>query len=645
MCSTDRSTTNQPRHLRIACALVVSLAMASCSTSRDDPPVNDPLVAVASPVTGDAPLDVTFSAGIRGNLPLRWDLGDGTRTNGGTVAHRYEQAGTYTITVSHEHDQEQVVLNTLSVHVNAPPEPGFTVAHGDTPLEVYVDAAGSVDLDGSIVQYAWDFGDGGTANARATNHAYANPGTYLVTLRVTDDSGSVATLAQDVDVDLQDALPRLRISDDGRYLMSGDTPFLWHADTAWMLWRTALPGDVDRYLDDAAAHGFNVVQTFLMSMLRRPNAALDEGQNVFGDPPFVDNDPTRLDAAYFDYVEYVIDAAASRGLYTVVVYGEPGRYNNQNSGEGTLLPYRIESVQEAYDYAFAVGERLRRQARENKIIWFNGQDRSPDRDLSPAVWVAMSEGLADGVNNERGFDQQANYRTTLMSYHTDGLWQPTPPYFVEQPWLDFFGLNTWRHHDQVVANIGLRYQSSPRRPVVCFEQAYESANYFGEVMTPWHVRFQGYWCHLSGAVGYTYGEEPGYFVVASPDWPTYLQRDGRGDMIHLKAVLESRPLEGRIPDQSLIVSDTGDADRDLDYIAAARATDGSYAFVYSTNGRAFALDTTRLRGRRLQARWFNPREGTYEDLGTFTRRGALTFEPPGAIGPDNDWLLVVDAID
>jgi hypothetical protein len=50
------------------------------------------------------------------------------------------------------------------------------------------------DLSLHAQTYAWDFGDGGTSNARHPQHTYALPGTYLVTLTVANESGSdVAT--------------------------------------------------------------------------------------------------------------------------------------------------------------------------------------------------------------------------------------------------------------------------------------------------------------------------------------------------------------------------------------------------------------------------------------------------------------------
>ena len=58
--------------------------------------------------------------------------------------------------------------------------------------EFSFDALGSYDPDGYIVSYEWDFGDGTTAQEIMAEHTYSAPGTYTVTLTVTDDDGAIA---------------------------------------------------------------------------------------------------------------------------------------------------------------------------------------------------------------------------------------------------------------------------------------------------------------------------------------------------------------------------------------------------------------------------------------------------------------------
>jgi PKD repeat protein len=64
-----------------------------------------------------------------------------------------------------------------------------TPTSGEAPLAVSFDGSGSSDSDGTIVSYAWDFGPS-TGSGQVTSYTYTEPGTYTVTLTVTDDDGA-----------------------------------------------------------------------------------------------------------------------------------------------------------------------------------------------------------------------------------------------------------------------------------------------------------------------------------------------------------------------------------------------------------------------------------------------------------------------
>lgn len=60
-------------------------------------------------------------------------------------------------------------------------------------------------------------------------------------------------------------LPRLRVSDNHRFLVTGDgRPFFWLADTAWMLFQKLDRDGVDKYFEDRAAKQFSVVLAHIL---------------------------------------------------------------------------------------------------------------------------------------------------------------------------------------------------------------------------------------------------------------------------------------------------------------------------------------------------------------------------------------------
>jgi hypothetical protein len=67
---------------------------------------------------------------------------------------------------------------------------------------VTFDASASVDLNGNIVEYAWDFGDGASATSASPviSHAYGSVWSHAVKLTVTDDNGLTDTSTQSVTV-------------------------------------------------------------------------------------------------------------------------------------------------------------------------------------------------------------------------------------------------------------------------------------------------------------------------------------------------------------------------------------------------------------------------------------------------------------
>jgi hypothetical protein len=87
---------------------------------------------------------------------------------------------------------------------NKPPTANAGVAQTTTVnTTITLDGSGSSDPDGTIANYAWTFGDGGSANAGTsptTTHAYAAQGVYTAILTVTDNQGAKATASVQITV-------------------------------------------------------------------------------------------------------------------------------------------------------------------------------------------------------------------------------------------------------------------------------------------------------------------------------------------------------------------------------------------------------------------------------------------------------------
>jgi PKD repeat protein len=71
--------------------------------------------------------------------------------------------------------------------VNQPPVAAFTYPPVGLTL-AFSDA--STDPDGTVVSWLWDFGDGATSTEQNPTHTFAEEGTYIVSLTVTDDDGA-----------------------------------------------------------------------------------------------------------------------------------------------------------------------------------------------------------------------------------------------------------------------------------------------------------------------------------------------------------------------------------------------------------------------------------------------------------------------
>lgn len=436
----------------------------------------------------------------------------------------------------------------------------------------------------------------------------------------------------------------LRVSDNGRFLVSGDgQPFFWLGDTAWALFRQLNREEAERYLQDRKRKHFNVIQTVILG--GNPNEP-----NAYGHCAFLSKDLTKPNEPYFEHVNWIINRAAALGFHVALL---PTWGNNVVSAKPLFNA----------DNARRYGEFLGRRYRDKPIIWILGGDQNPTG--YEAVWRAMAAGLIAGHGGRH-----------LMTYHPRGG-VSSGKWFHHEPWLAFNMIQSGHTRIRPAATDRLLlvrrdYARQPAKPVIDAESVYENipegltkggkrtpfdvvpAN---ERITAYDVRVAAYGTVFAGAFGYTYGGN-GVFQMTQSNapsswrwspgmtWEQALQLPAAGQMQHLRVLMESFPMLTRIPAPELIESDSaGAAKTPYDRAVATRSAAGDYALIYSANGHNIRVRMNQLAPPAMDAAWYDPRTGKRHvfarDIASGPDAPTREFAPPGGARPGNDWVLIL----
>jgi PKD repeat protein len=85
--------------------------------------------------------------------------------------------------------------------VNDPPEANFSYSPFNPFSQETIQFTDlSTDIDGTLISWSWDFGDGNFSSQQNPLHVYSYGGRYLVTLNVTDNNGAFNSIGRDIEV-------------------------------------------------------------------------------------------------------------------------------------------------------------------------------------------------------------------------------------------------------------------------------------------------------------------------------------------------------------------------------------------------------------------------------------------------------------
>ena len=434
----------------------------------------------------------------------------------------------------------------------------------------------------------------------------------------------------------------LRIADDHRHFIdtNGKSVF-WTGDTGWLLLKKLTREETESYLENRREKEMNVIQVMVLHNLA-------DTRNAYGIPAVDGTDISKVHTTpgnlpgegdaydYWDHLEWVLDLANSKGLYLalVPVWGS-------NIEQFGVTP------EAALAYGRFMGERFKKYP---NIVWINGGDI--DGSDYPDVWEALAQGILERDQNH------------IMTFHPRGRLQSST-WFHDRDWLDFntfqsghrrynqdkspqqYGEDNWRY---VVAD----WAKKPAKPTLDAEPSYEDIpqglhDVDQPLWTDDDVRRSAYWSVFTGACGHTYGhnsimqfcrrsEIPGAYGANTP-WEDALDAPGAWQMRFLRRLMESRPLDGRVPAQEIIVENPG-----VRYHQQVATKGHGYAMIYTYMGDPIKVEMGFLDGAQIKASWFNPRNGGIRLIGTIENDGVQTFDPLGDIKEGNDWVLILETL-
>jgi hypothetical protein len=438
--------------------------------------------------------------------------------------------------------------------------------------------------------------------------------------------------------------PKLKVTENRRYLQyENGKPFFYLGDTAWELFHRLNREEATQYLTNRAQKGFTVIQAVVLAQLGGLTVP-----NPYGDLPLLDRDPAKPNEAYFRHVDFIVNKAEELGMFVGML---PTWGSHWALGRAAFNPTN------ARQYGRFLGARYKDKA----IIWILGGDRSITNDAERAIIDAMAAGLSEG-------DGGAHLRT----FHPIGPGLSSIK-LHDASWLDFNmfqSSHAARDHDNGLY-VDNDYALAPAKPTLDGEPRYEGIpvgfylrNASGiDRFDDYDVRQAAYWSLLAGACGYTYGNNniwqmykptatgsvgdasrgrdlfglPGSIIGANIPWYEALDHPGAFQMRHVRRLFEALPFTKLVPDQRIILNGPVSGGAKL---RAARASDGSFALIYSPRGESFTLNKSVIKGERLREIWYDPRYG----VGYFNKDqdtwGIQTYTPPTS-GRGNDWVLVL----
>jgi len=165
--------------------------IANFTWNPSNPSTNDPVQFT----------DTSIDPG-KGIVEWNWNFGDGDSSNDQNPSHLFMDDGNYSVCLTVKDNEDATDTICKMVHID---NVGPIANYSYDPIDPMTDDAiyfidESVDTDGFIANWLWDFGDDNNSNEQHPIHQYEQALAYSVCLTVWDDDGKTNMTCKEIKV-------------------------------------------------------------------------------------------------------------------------------------------------------------------------------------------------------------------------------------------------------------------------------------------------------------------------------------------------------------------------------------------------------------------------------------------------------------
>jgi hypothetical protein len=380
------------------------------------------------------------------------------------------------------------------------------------------------------------------------------------------------------------------------------TAVFWLGTTQWNIFREYTVEDARTTIENVKGKGFAFIQAMLMGV--------GDGTkpNVYGQKPWIDNNPLTPNEAYFKNVDSVIRLARENNvIFSVTLYHQ--RYR------------KYITVENGRAWAKWLAQRYKDVP---NIVW----SMTPE---AKQEFVPVLRELAAGLHQGDGGRHIITFKPDPAPYSSS--------FIHDENWLDFDSMQTWKSVELIYPMVTKDYNLKPTKPVLMAEGAYEQGSEYGFDVTPLWIRRQAYYSYLAGA-HHTYGHNDSWRVL--PTWKKALDAPGAVQLGILKKIFMGlKEWWYLVPDQSIFAASGQTTGQVLNL--AARHKDGKWIMVYLASKASFSINMNKVAATgKVNASWIDPITGKSVPAGSFSNTGVESFSTPDGW---EDAILILEPAD